>query len=222
MLREALKVESLCQCAPGPRARRAARPAARCAFWREAHPGRRYLLESPSLFEILAYTDVSTFEVASDAFLTFKELLTRHPALASSFLLAHSEAFFDSYNSKLLASQNYVTRRQSIKLLGEVLTSAGNVEAMMRYIGSAAHLKLVMNLLRDPSRSIQFEAFHLFKVFVANPAKPPPVLEILTNNADRLLRFLSDFQSDREDEEFDGEKKLLRQVLQELHSRAAA
>ena len=92
----------------------------------------------------------------------------------------------------------------------------------MRYIGSASHLKLVMNLLRDPSRSIQFEAFHLFKVFVANPAKPPPVLEILTNNADRLLRFLSDFQSDREDEEFDGEKKLLRQVLQELHSRAAA
>ena len=81
---------------------------------------------------------------------------------------------------------------------------------------------LVMNLLRDPSRSIQFEAFHLFKVFVANPAKPPQVLDILTKNADRLLRFLSDFQSDREDEEFDGEKKLLRQVLQELHSRATA
>ena len=78
-------------------------------------PELRYLLESPSMFEVLAYTDVSTFEVASDAFLTFKQLLPSHPALASSFLLAHSEPFFDAYNSKLLASQNYVTRRQSIK-----------------------------------------------------------------------------------------------------------
>jgi calcium binding protein 39 len=73
-----------------------------------------------------------------------------------------------------------------------------------------------MNLLRDPSRSIQYEAFHLFKVFVANPAKPPAVAEILAKNADRLMRFLSDFQTDREDEEFDGEKALLRKVLGEM------
>ena len=67
------------------------------------------------MYDLLAFTDVSTFEVASDAFLTFKELLGRHPNVTTAFLLAHSEAFFTAYNSKLLASQNYVTRRQSIK-----------------------------------------------------------------------------------------------------------
>jgi hypothetical protein len=32
-----------------------------------------------------------------------------------------------------------------------------------------------MNALRDRSRSIQFEAFHIFKIFVANPNKHPEV-----------------------------------------------
>jgi hypothetical protein len=33
-----------------------------------------------------------------------------------------------------------------------------------------------MNALRDRSRSIQFEAFHIFKIFAANPNKHPEVL----------------------------------------------
>ena len=45
------------------------------------------------------------------------------------------------------------------------------------------------------------------QVFVANPNKTPPVMEILTKNQDKLLRFLSDFQSSREDEEFTKEKE---------------
>ena len=89
----------------------------------------------------------------------------------------------------------------------------------MRYIADVQHLMLVMNLLRDSSRSIQYEAFHLFKVFVANPAKPPAVREILTKNADRLMRYLSDFQTDREEEDFDSEKALLQKVLGELISK---
>ena len=157
-----------------------------------------------------------TFEVASDAFLSFKELLGRHPELTTAFLAAHSEPFFRAFNSELLESRNYVTRRQSLKLLGELLCAPGNVEAMLRYVSEAGHFMLIMNLLRDNSRAIQFEAFHLFKVFVANPGKPPAVAEILRKNADRLLRFLADFQTDRDDEEFQGEKQVLCDVLKTL------
>jgi hypothetical protein len=35
---------------------------------------------------------------------------------------------------------------------------------MTRYIANADNLKLMMNLLKDKSRNIQFEAFHVFKV----------------------------------------------------------
>lgn len=35
---------------------------------------------------------------------------------------------------------------------------------MTRYIADETNLKMMMNLLRDKSKNIQFEAFHVFKV----------------------------------------------------------
>jgi len=64
----------------------------------------------------------------------------------------------------LILSANYVTKRQSLKLLGEILLDRANYTIMTRYIGSEANLKMMMNFLRDKSRNIQFEAFHVFKV----------------------------------------------------------
>lgn len=40
---------------------------------------------------------------------------------------------FSKYNS-LLMSENYVTRRQSLKLLGEILLDRSNFDIMMKYI----------------------------------------------------------------------------------------
>ena len=62
---------------------------------------------------------------------------------------------------------------------------------IFRYIASGDNLKVMMNLLCNPSRNIQFEAFHVFKVFVANPNKSQPVGEILLKNRDKLVEFLS-------------------------------
>lgn len=61
-------------------------------------------------------------------------------------------------------SNNYVTKRQSLKLLGEILLDRANFNVMTRYIANEANLKMMMNLLRDKSKNIQFEAFHVFKV----------------------------------------------------------
>jgi Mo25-like len=63
---------------------------------------------------------------------------------------------------------------------------------------SPANLKMMMNLLRDKSRNIQFEAFHVFKVFVANPKKPPQIETILRRNKEKLLAFLKGFHNDKE------------------------
>lgn len=40
---------------------------------------------------------------------------------------------------------------------------------MTKYISKPENLKLMMNLLRDKSRNIQFEAFHVFKVCLKKP-----------------------------------------------------
>ena len=50
------------------------------------------------------------------------------------------------------------------QLLGELLLDRHNFAIMTKYISSVENLKQIMNLLKDNSRSIQFEAFHVFKV----------------------------------------------------------
>ena len=88
---------------------------------------------------------------------------------------------------------------------------------MTKNISNPDNLKLMMNMLKEKSRNIQFEAFHVFKVFVANPNKPKPILDILLRNQDKLIDFLSKFHTDRsEDEQFNDEKAYLIKQIKEL------
>ena len=61
----------------------------------------------------------------------------------------------------------------------------------------------------------RYEAFHIFKIFVANPRKEPLVLELLQRNRDRLVTFLAGFLTHREaqDEHFHDEKAFLIEEL---------
>lgn len=53
---------------------------------------------------------------------------------------------FFKYNS-LLTSENYVTRRQSLKLLGEILLDRSNFDVMMKYIGYVSMFLFDSNVL---------------------------------------------------------------------------
>lgn len=114
--------------------------------------------------------------------------------IAAEFLDANYDIFFgkEQYQS-LLNSKNYVTRRQSLKLLGELLLDRHNFNIMTKYISNPDNMKLMMELLRDKSRNIQYEAFHVFKVFVANPNKPKPISDILLRNREKLVSLFFNF-----------------------------
>lgn len=176
----------------------------------------KLILNSEQFYKFFEYVEFSTFDIASDAFLTFRDLLNKHKTLVANFLETNYEKFFEHYQ-KLLHSDNYVTRRQSLKLLGELLLDRYNFTVMTRYISNPENLKLMMNMLREKSRNIQFEAFHVFKVFVANPNKPKPITDILLRNKEKLIEFLLNFHSDRnEDEQFNDEKAYLIKQIKEL------
>ncbi|XP_052783359.1 protein Mo25-like [Mya arenaria] len=178
----------------------------------------KIMLHDEQFFNFFTYVEVSTFDVASDAFSTFKELLTKHKMLAATFLEQNYDRVFEPYQH-LLNSENYVTRRQALKLLGELLLDRHNFTIMTRYISNPDNLKMMMNMLREKSRNIQFEAFHVFKVFVANPNKPKPILDILLRNKDKLVDFLTKFHTDRsDDEQFNDEKAYLIKQIKELKS----
>lgn len=83
--------------------------------------------------------------------------------MVAEYLEKNYDRFFTMYGT-LTASNNYVTKRQSLKLLGEILLDRANFNIMTRYIANEMNLKHIMVLLRDKSKNIQFEAFHVFKV----------------------------------------------------------
>uniref|UniRef100_A0A1A8GIB5 Calcium binding protein 39-like n=1 Tax=Nothobranchius korthausae TaxID=1143690 RepID=A0A1A8GIB5_9TELE len=179
-------------------------------------PLAKITLSSEQFYDFFRYVEMSTFDIASDAFATFKDLLTRHKVLVAEYLGQNYDAVFADYE-KLLHSDNYVTKRQSLKLLGELLLDRNNFTVMTRYISKPENLKLMMNLLRDKSPNIQFEAFHVFKVFVANPNKTQPIVDILLKNQTKLIDFLSNFQNDRsDDEQFNDEKTYLIKQIRDL------
>lgn len=150
--------------------------------------------------------EVSDFDVASDAYATFKDVLTRHTSLVAAFMDEQYDLFFNGYNA-LLRSKNYVARRQSLKLLGELLMERSNFKIMSKYIRSPDNLKLIMNLLLDRGKHIQFEAFHVFKIFVFNPNKSPQVLSILIKNRPKLVLYMRNFLIERDDEIFHAERQ---------------
>ncbi|KAF2537725.1 hypothetical protein F2Q68_00020308 [Brassica cretica] len=75
--------------------------------------------------------------------------------------------------------------------------------------------KLIPFELQESSKSIQIEAFHVFKLFVANQNKPAEIVNILVTNRSKLLRLLADLRPDKEDERFEADKS---HVLREISS----
>ncbi|KAE8723382.1 calcium-binding protein 39-like isoform 2 [Hibiscus syriacus] len=173
----------------------------------------QYMLNSASFVLFFKYVELPTFDVASDSFSTFKDLLTKHGTVVSEYLTAHYDEFFDMYE-KLLTSSNYVTRRQSLKLLSDFLLEPSNSNIMKRYVLEVRYLKVMMTLL---------------KVFVANPNKPKEIKIILAKNHEKLVDLLQNLSlslcssvkkqlsvTGGEDEEFEEEKELIIKEIEQV------
>ncbi|EEF33341.1 putative MO25-like protein At5g47540 isoform X2 [Ricinus communis] len=173
----------------------------------------RHVLDSEHLKKFFKYIQLPNFDIAADATATFKELLTRHKSTVAGFLSKNYDWFFQDFNSQLLESDNYITKRQAIKLLSDILLDRSNSAIMVQYVSSKDNLRILMNLLRESSKNIKIDAFHVFKLFAANQNKPPEIVSILIANRSKLLRFLADFKLDREDEQFEEDKT---QVIKEI------
>ncbi|KAF8030757.1 hypothetical protein BT93_D0059 [Corymbia citriodora subsp. variegata] len=91
----------------------------------------KYILESASFELFFKFVELPNFDVASDAFTTFKDLLTKHGDVVAEYLNIHYDEFFNLYE-KLLTSANYVTKRQSVKLLSDFLLEPPNSQIMKR------------------------------------------------------------------------------------------
>ncbi|OMO94364.1 Armadillo-like helical [Corchorus capsularis] len=175
----------------------------------------RYVLESKHMKNFFDYLQNPNFDIQSDVQATFKELMTRHKSTVAEFLSENYDWFFEDYNTKLLQSESYITRRHAVKLLGDMLLDRSNSAVMVRYVSSLDNMRIMMNLLRDSKKAIKLDTFHVFKLFVANQNKPPEISSILVSNRSKLLRFFDEFTIDKEDEQFEADKS---QIIKEIAS----
>lgn len=180
------------------------------------------------------YVHLPNFEVASDVLATVRDIFLTDRSITAQFLEREYDPIFSvtttlegqtnrktkqkSYFHKMLQSQNYITRRLSLKLLGEILLDRMNFGIMMKFISQVRNLQIIMTLLSDSYGNIQYEAFHVFKIFVANPNKPDSILKVLKDNKVKLMKYLEQFhiQREKEDEQFRDEKRLILNTLDGL------
>jgi len=179
------------------------------------------------------YVHLPNFDVSSDAMETLRVIMTgggdKHvdeqsqlamADIAATFLTRDYDAIWvQRFNPKLLSdTANYMTRRCALQILSTVLLTRSNYAIMIRYVADRSNLILVMKLLRDTSPHITLDAFHVFKVFVANPNKPPEVIKILQDNSVKLCAYLETLHKDREDADpqFRDEKALIIATIEGL------
>ena len=173
------------------------------------------------LFEICVNDNVQ-FDIIVDAFNTIREILTCADKVLVSNFLSETCDEFNVYFDTFILSKNYVIRRLSLKLLGELLLDKSNVDFTVSYVANKANLINVMKLLIDPSTAIQFESFHVLKVFIIIPNKTKQILRILYQNKTKLIQLIerigiqktdSDFLHDGHDSE---DKRFVLSILESL------
>ena len=181
------------------------------------------------------YVHIANFEISSDAMESLRAVFaantdrivsssddnknaeqlnrSRISDIAAEFLYRDYEALWDErFTPKLLSNTaNYMSRRVALQILSTVLLTRSNYSVMIRYVASRSNLIVVMHLLRDTSPHITLDAFHVFKVFVANPNKPPEIVKILHDNKSKLCAYLTTLHQEKEenDTQFRDEKALI-------------
>lgn len=179
------------------------------------------VLFSPLVWRFFDLIGQDTYTVVQDVFSTFKAMLTRssepHKRHVAAFLSRSFEKFFARFK-KLLESRQYVLKRQSTKLLSEILQERLNFKVMLKFIARPENLELIIDNLshKDGKQiGIQFESFHVFKFFVANPRKPAPIIEALKRHRAMLLETLQGMAK-QEGVEYGRELPLLLDKLRNL------
>jgi calcium binding protein 39 len=145
------------------------------------------------------YAMTDHFEISSDASESLKALIVGDNEFVGVFLQENYSEVTTLF-SKMLSS-GYFFKRQTLNLLYRILSLPNCESFTEKYVEDSDNLKYIMNQLRDDSKHIQMEAFHLFSVIVNHvlsmPHRPTVVLRILSKNNDKLIDFFENFQLDR-------------------------
>ena len=89
---------------------------------------------------------------------------------------------------------------------------------MVLYVNRKENLMVIMKMLKHKSVNIQVEAFHVFKIFVANPEKDDRVEHVFSSNIKKLIKLMKKFLNEKvqQDDELFKERKTVLETLQQI------
>lgn len=153
------------------------------------------------------------FDISSDSISTLRCYLFVSPKMTSEYILNNQQTFFSNIFEILIHSSEYVPQRHGMRLLNQLFSLKELSKVMTVFSSSSEYLKIFMNLITSHLNTTSFEAFHIFKLFVANPNKSPKIQKILSKNRDKIVQFLIHFQTSRTDPQFISDKQVRSSAL---------
>mmetsp|Transcript_96126 Transcript_96126/g.176031 ORF Transcript_96126/g.176031 Transcript_96126/m.176031 type:complete len:364 (-) Transcript_96126:430-1521(-) len=176
------------------------------------------IFEADVAMGLLKLTGHGNFLISFDAFASLRELLLTHKAISAEYLVRRSSEFFEQFHM-LLQRDDYVTKRQGLRLLSDILLDRSFMNVMLAYISNERHLQIHMNLLLEKSRALQVDEFHIFKIFAANPKKPQNVQRILYRNREGLIKLIGSLKPVKgEDASFTDDQAAVVKALMNLEA----
>lgn len=176
------------------------------------------LLADGFLLKLLDLCFHQCFEISNEIFALLREFMMNQKRLSAESLAVNFYEFFDLFHLMLKHESDYVLKRQALKLLGGLLLDKEFKFIMKQYVQNEHFLQIHMKLLRDSSQTIPLDAFHIFKLFVANPKKPKSVHTIISRNTGRLVKVLETFKHRQNDDVFGQDLDTILNMLDELPS----
>lgn len=177
-------------------------------------------LDGDMVFDLISYAKHPSMDISQDALCSLREVLLDHRAVSAPWVNAHYEKFFEQYNT-LLDSTDYLVVRSALTLLAYILLNWRFKSSMESYIEDDNNLRNNMNLLRDSSKVIQLDAFHVFQSFVNSPNKAPKVQQILYKNKEKLIALVEELQPSNSRLDDDPFVEAQRTVIDNLRALAA-
>jgi len=172
----------------------------------------RLLWNSERFDALVRYATDPHMAVWTESFATLRELLLNAPR-ADIFLHEYHQRMIERLHG-ILDENNYGPCREGLRLLHDIMMSFPEFQPV--YVCSEQNLMVIMRLMSSKYRSIALDAFHVFKMFVLAPERPPMVLAILRRNVQTLIDFMEDIFRDSDDEEAQREKDALVDILRAL------
>lgn len=144
------------------------------------------------------------FEIQSDACVSLRSLLTGQDS--PSFINKNSYEILDGLYR--CSETNYYVKRSSLKLLYSLLSIEENQDFSCYFIENKENLKYAMRLMREETHcEIKIEGFLIFSqickiVLMREDKDRLDAYKIILKNKGMLIKYLSKFQQDREDNNF--------------------